>query len=322
MSNCHPFSQRPTSRQRGLSLVELMVAMAVGLVLVIALGAIFINSSTARRELNLSAEVVENGRYALDVLERELSQTGFYGALSQASGTTLTNVCEQNAAAWQGSLAIHARDTDTAPPPTCLATRKAGTAAIFTQRASTCLVGEAGCAAEVNSHAYLQVSDCGTEYSTTPFVLAAGGSGAGTFLLRTKACDSSVQTGKRRLVRRIYFIANNDTLSYQEIPLTGPITTTPLVEGIEDMQIEYAVDSTGDGSVDAYSTAPADWTQVIGIRVWLLARSSEPSRAASEQTTFNLGSKAVNVAAATTNFKRRVYSSYISFESPKSRRQS
>lgn len=307
--------------QRGLTLVELMVAMVVGLLLVIAMTAIFVNSSASRRELALSAEVIENGRYGLDVLDRELSQTGFYGTLITPTGNTAVDMCSTDPAVWAGSLLNHVTGlNNAAASPACL-TRKTGTDAIFIQRASTCQVGEAECNAETDKQAYLQISECGLEYNATPFVLDKGLET--TFTLQTKACDSAIKAGKRRIIRRVYYISTGSALSYIDITPNGLSTPVALVEDIEQMQFEYAVDGDGDGSIDSFSSTPATWADVIGVRVWLLARSTSASRNAADATTFKLSAdKTVDIPADSRNLKRRVYSTYISFVTPKARKES
>ncbi|MEJ8810210.1 PilW family protein [Variovorax ureilyticus] len=344
-----PISRTPRSRQRGLTIIELMIALAIGLLIIAAVSILFASSSRSRQEIESSAEVNENGRYALDVLTRELSQTGFYGSLvtptaaataipsgtmTVANAMCLTGLA--NLAAWQDSLTYYvlglasAAGANVDVDPTCIA-RKAGTDAIFIQRASTCAVGDTDCPAEANADAYLQVSECGSEYSATPIVLAQGG--ASTFTLQTKTCAGTAAP-KRKLVRRIYFISAANALSYQDIPLTGALPDpVVLAENIEQMQIEYAFDTGADGTPDVFAAAPnpppapapnTDWTQVIGARIWLLARSTDPSQNTRNAATFVLGADTtVSVAAnAAGNPKRRVYSTYISFVTPKARRES
>src|SRR5678815_2425948 len=140
---------------RGLTLVEMMVAMVIGMVLVAGLSAVFVNSSTARNEIELSADVIENGQYAVVALSRDLAQTGFYGTLVSPAGSTI-DPCSTDPAVWAASLAVYAVGLNNADAdPACLA-RKPGTDAIFVQRASTCTTteGGAGCAEEAG-HAYL-----------------------------------------------------------------------------------------------------------------------------------------------------------------------
>lgn len=344
-------SGSPRRQQRGLTLIELMIALVIGLLIVAAVSILFAGSSRARQEIESSAEVNEGGRYGLDVLSRELSQTGFYGSLvtpqaattpipsgtmTVANAMCLTGIA--NLGAWQDSLIYYVLGLGSAAganidaDPTCI-TRKAGTDAIFIQRASTCAVGDPGCPAESNADAFLQISECGTEYSATPLVLAQGSSGASTFNLQTRACDGTAAP-KRKLVRRIYFISAANALSYQDIPLVGALPpAVVLAENIEQMQIEYAFDTNSDGTPDVFAAAPnpppaaapnTDWTQVIGVRIWLLARSSDPSQNTKNAATFVLGSDTtVSVAAnAAGNPKRRAYSTYISFVTPKARRES
>jgi type IV pilus assembly protein PilW len=175
-----------------------MISMAIGLVIIAAASAMFLSSSTSRRQIELSADVIESGRYGLDMLSRELSQAGFYGTLVVPNGTAL-DPCATDPTLWAGSLAIYATgwnssNVNAQADPACLnPNRKAGTDAIFIQRASTCTVSESGTGcAEAAGSAYLQVSECGTEYSATPFVLAKGKDPS--FVLQSKACDGTTAT--------------------------------------------------------------------------------------------------------------------------------
>lgn len=323
-SNLQGLSSGLGSWQRGLTLIELMVSLALGLLIVVAMVMLFVGSSTARREVEASADVIENGRYAIDVLTRELSQTGFYGSLVVPTGSTAKS-CSIVIAEWRDSLAIHVlgwNNNDAGPG--CFS-RKTGTDAIFIQRASTCSVGDPGCEAEVASHAYLQVSECGSQYATVPFRVEAGLSGVTKFDLQNKECVATATklAPKRKLIRRFFYI-ENDVLTYRDMTLTGLAgAAVPLVENIEQMQIEYAIDSTGDGSPDSFSSTPgvADWPNVIGARIWVLARSSAPSRNASTAMTFEMGDLPTPTSPPADKLKRRVYSAYIPFVSAKMRRE-
>jgi type IV pilus assembly protein PilW len=309
-------------RQRGVSLVELMVSLVIGLLLVIAMSALFVNSSALRREVELSAEVIENGRYGLDVLGRELSQAGYYGPLTLPSGSTVAP-CSTALADWTDSLAIPAIGANNAAAGMPCIARKPDSDAVFVQRASTCTVGEAGCEAELADAAYLQVSECGSEYSSHAFVVGAGGDAA-AFTLQTKACDGT-HAAKRRLVRRIFYVSPANVLSYVDVTLAGASAPVALVDNIEQLQLEYALDDNGDGTPDQFSSTPADWTRVIGARVWLLARSGAASTNTRNAMDFQLGdlpATSVTVAASGANPKRRVYSTYVPFVTPKLRRES
>jgi type IV pilus assembly protein PilW len=70
---------RAPGRSRGFSLLELMIAITIGLLLLAGLATVFSNSSTANRELKRTSEQIENGRYAIELLSQEIRHAGFYG---------------------------------------------------------------------------------------------------------------------------------------------------------------------------------------------------------------------------------------------------
>ncbi|MBI3044840.1 MAG: PilW family protein [Betaproteobacteria bacterium] len=77
---------RAMRHDSGFSLVELMIAMTIGLLLLSGLAMIFVNSSDANRELQKTAAQIENGRYAMDLLSQDLRLAGFYGHMHDLGG--------------------------------------------------------------------------------------------------------------------------------------------------------------------------------------------------------------------------------------------
>ncbi len=70
---------RPRSRQRGLTLVELMIAMLVGLFLMGGLLTVFDRTKQTYRYQNGLAQVAEQGRFAIIFLTQSLRVAGFPG---------------------------------------------------------------------------------------------------------------------------------------------------------------------------------------------------------------------------------------------------
>ena len=325
--------------QAGLTLVELMITLTIGLIIIGALGMLFIGSSSTRREVESTAETIENGRYAIDLLSRELSLAGYYGTLTRPAGGSSTGIpCSTSPADWTGSLELHTFGwNQDAGNPACLNDRKAGTDAIFIQRASTCEVGvDVGCEGERADRAYLQVSECGETYNDNPLQLgrgrgadgAAGDGGSDddeattpAFDLKTSTCDSDVAP-LRRFIRGVYFVNSNDVLTYREIGPAGS-TSVALVEDIEQLQFSYAIDTDGDGSPDEFTSKPATtarWTNVIGVRVWVLSRSPTESDRPEGTPSFQFDDMPANAVDLTKAYRRRASTTYISFVSPTLRR--
>lgn len=82
-----PYS--PRFRQAGLSLIELMVSMVIGLLLMLGVIQIFIASQAASRLSEGVARAQENGRFALDFLERDIRMAGHTGCVNDQAHMTL-----------------------------------------------------------------------------------------------------------------------------------------------------------------------------------------------------------------------------------------
>jgi type IV pilus assembly protein PilW len=78
--------------QRGFSLVELMVALLLGVVLTSGVISVFITSKSSYGLNNAVGQVQEGGRYALTTMEPIVSMAGFSGCVSSTSpeGTTIS----------------------------------------------------------------------------------------------------------------------------------------------------------------------------------------------------------------------------------------
>lgn len=323
-------------KQHGISLIELMIAITLGLLIVAVLTTLFVNNSANRREIDRAAGILENGRYAISVLKSDLALAGYYGTLSTPTGTDTTVACSSAVADWKNSLAVHVhgsnqQGTTASDLDSCftgLTARKSGTDAIVIMRSSTCVAGptaETGCTAQGSSGsvAYLQVSECGDEYVTTPFVLDLGS--ASTFTLKKRVsggltCAAAGTAPIRQFYKSLYYVDESNNLIRADQSVGGAFTASTLVEGIENIQLQYGFDTNNDGTADVYDTAPPagnTWADAMGVRVWILARASSATVGYSSDKSFVMDDYSVT---PTDSFKRHVFSTYISFINPAGKR--
>lgn len=320
-----PINRQPRRMQpqRGVSLVEVMISMTLGLLVLAAMTTVFVNNSQSRREMNKAAEQLENGRYALQILKDELSMAGFYDTLVHVpSGATSAAPCSDTIADWDDTMEVSVEGIN-AGSFACITTARADTGMIFVQRASTAV--EAG--APVANVPYLQVSLCGTEYadSTTRYKLATSAAG---FDLKAIDCDTALAP-IRQYFRRILYIDENNvagdgipTLKRVDRGAGGALgAAVALVEGIEDLHFEYAIDTNGDGSPDDFKETPdpADMNDIVGVKVWLIARSILPTGGYTDNKSYEFGTKAAYEPGD--NFKRHVFNTYIELVHPVARRE-
>jgi type IV pilus assembly protein PilW len=313
------------SRAAGVSLVELMVALAIGAIILAALAAVFFASSLSRRETDRGSRQVENGRYAMQLLTSELKLAGYYSEFDPnvllLTGVTMPDPCSTVVADLNAALPLHVQGVDNPSGttiPSCVTDLRAGTDVLVIRRTATCVRGTANCDAIVAGTPWFQASLCGsiTElFSLSPadyFTLDTDESRFGGANARHKR-DCTAVADVRRFRVDVYFVANNDnagdgipTLKRAELGPTG-FTIVPLVEGIENMQLEYGIDTgcsaTNPGTACVFTANPTayngcagaacllNWRNVMAVRLNLLARTTDTSPNHSDDKVYNLGKK-------------------------------
>lgn len=312
--------------QRGLTLVELMVALTIGLFLVGAVSALYVNTRSSFDYSNEVARIQETGRFALDTISRDMRMAGYNGCgqsvqtvnvLQNASTNPLLDIATP-IRGYEGGV-------DTLPSALSGAGAIAGSDAVI-------LIGGSGSgdmvvqshnptSAQIDTTMHsvqageiLIVTDCakasvfqvsgptngGNNATNVVHNTGTGTPGNCSKFLGASCPGSSSYTYKpgssmMRVFSNAYFIANsslgNGTRALWSLVLEGS-TGTPvareLLVGVDDMQIAYGVDANLDGSVDSYVAASsvANWSQVAAIKVSLLVRSTRTNITTSSQRYF------------------------------------
>lgn len=327
------------SRQQGATIIELMIGIAIGLIIVAGMALLFSNTSISRSELEKSSRMIENGRYAIELLEDDIKHAGFYDLLGIPAGYALNRVDACTTSGNFGfvsgtSVATPLFGYDdswaancTTPNGSTERNYRTGTDVLVIRRvASGAPVPPAASSA---SSLYLQVSACSKDSTTVaPIVLANGQSSS--FTLRDKDC--ATKRPVRQFISRLYFVAdcNDCTGATDQVPtlkmleLQGSsLVAVPLVEGVEDMQLEYRLDTNGDGIADVFNVkassigdncaaSPAGycWANVMAVDIYLLARNTELTVGHLDDRTYTLGSQTSDVKSISGDdrkFKRHAY---------------
>lgn len=346
ISRKNPFAWLPPDRQAGFTLVELMVSITLGLFMMAALTSLLLSQTAARDEFDKASRQIENGRYAMQILHDDIELAGYYGQLfSIPSATyplpaTLPDPCATDLASLTSAVPLSIQGYDAlasgvvATRPTCLSAANYLRGDILViRRADTSLTTIAAANAGPAAEVYIQATG-------SQFVLNTGSNANTTnFNLTSTTSTSTNPADLRADLVRIYFIspcsnmangttcASSDdtipTLKRLELNTAGTLTLTPLVEGIENMQLDYGIDSDGDGYPDSYITTPAtvtDWSNVVAIRINLLARNNDPSAGYSDSKTYTMTAADVVVTGASApvmvgpyndNYKRHAYSEVV-----------
>ncbi len=316
--------RRTAGRQRGVSMLELLIGLSLGLVVVAIITSFFGPASEHRRQLENSGQMFDNATFAAELLSEEIRAAGFFGELQSTTVTwQAADPCAlmPTALGWASSpptaplplVGIAAADST----PGCISDRRAGTSMLSLRRVDFAPVPVASLPAGI----HLQVSTCGTDPVNKPYVV---GSDAAAMDLRLRNCTDVAPA--RRVLVRTYFIecpgacgtGTVPRLTRAELTPTGTIALTPLVDGIENLQFEYGFDTDNDGLPDVYRVALSgvagaadnDWSNVVAVRLFLIARSRDPAVGHIDAMTFDLGLNGTQ-AAAGDGFKRHIHTTLV-----------
>lgn len=167
-------------RFEGYTLVELMIAMALGLVVTLAVLALFLNVSRTNTEMGKFARQLENGRLAVQLIENDLLHAGFWAGYVPTfdslvfdddpgdGPTAIPDPCAEYAtwtvATRNDIIAVPVSIHD-APPGTCedadvVEGHVANTDILVVRYAENCAQGEPNCEAGAVGTVYFQPSFC------------------------------------------------------------------------------------------------------------------------------------------------------------------
>lgn len=325
--------------------------MTLGLIILSGVLVVFVNSSNARNEVERTSRQIENGRYASELLTEDIRLAGFYGELNvsqfTAPGAIPANPCSVAPADWKTWIPFHLQGYDEigVPGGTCtLTNRRANTDVLVIRRARACVAGSTGCDSVVTNKGYLQVALCAEQAATTANAYKLGLEGTETFDRQKRNCLTTSLADKRQYLVHVYFVsedngqgANIPTLKRLELGTNGTWETVPLVEGIEEFQLHYGLDTNNDGVPDVYIADPNDypagacnatcqvtnWLNVMTVQFHLLARNIDTSPDYTDGKTYYLGKKADGTAIQVTPggaYRRHVYTGLVRIPNPAGRK--
>lgn len=343
---------KPTrhTRQAGFTLVELMVSMVIGLLIVLALITLLINVTRNNSEMAKTNRQIENGRFAIQLLQNDVSHAGFWGdldytvtpALSFATPAAIPAPCVVSG--WTSAdkdnllaIPVQGYANGSALSDCGVSAVLAKSDVLVVRHANTCIAGSANCDGGTDTGPHIQVSNCriGAPPEATYVIDSA------TFPLQEKDCTTIA--ARRKVVTNIYYLAiSNNLPALMRIPLVNGAYSTPqpLIEGIEAFRVEYGIDTLGknglpidtaatppnlgDGSADSYvSCAPCTLVQlanIVAVKIHVLARNLEATPGYTDSKSYQLGASAA-IAAANDGFKRHVYSTTVRLVNPSGRRE-
>jgi len=279
-------------KQKGLSLIELMIAAALGIFIIGSVMALFINSKQSYRVQENLSRLQENGRFAMKFISQDLRMADYWGCVNPINITNRTNIADfdviasgaisgnQGATKAPDSITIRgasfaATDVTASNPANATTTAINVVAGHVLQRLQFALVSDCseGDIFQITNNiamATTTISHAGQDNASNDLSKLYQPPIAKVYPLRYATYSIKTTDGRPGLYRTVNNGADQE-----------------LVEDIEDMQILYGVDSDGDGFANYYKTALAaagEMNDVVSVRISLVVRTQDDNLTSAKMT--------------------------------------
>ena len=278
-------------RQSGFTLIELMISMVIGLLILLALITLLVNVSRNNSEMSKTNRIIENGRFALQILQADISHAGYWGgyvpqfddlsltAIPNDVPTAVPDPCLAYAS-WNAAyisnligMAVQSYEIPAVvPSPTLsvcasrITSPQKSTDVLVVRHAESCVPGEGNCPVYNAGNLYLQVARNGTAAPSPAYVLSDDAS------LRILQKRDGTTAELRKFISNLYYVRNYSvtpgdgipTLMRSQFRLASGVlshkSAESLIEGVEGFRVEFGVDNISDASKNIITGANADGT--------------------------------------------------------------
>ena len=273
-------------KQSGLTLLELMLAMTLGLFIVAGVGTGYLSSKQSYATRDQISELDENARMALRVLTEHIEHAGYAGT----SGMPVQNYV--------------------IPSGTSI-TQKACSGSAVNPRAPN-IINSAADGTRSNGGDTIGVSYLADD---SLFVDCNGSSLSPECLPdKTPSRDIGQVYNSFRVDPDNFRNAVGDKVPALQCGGSNNISSQPWAQGVENIQFRYGVDMNGDRAADNYWTATQvqasnAWSRILSVQVALLMRSIDPIYPDSQSGSYQLLDQTIE--AGPDRYKRAVYTTTI-----------
>ncbi len=259
------------ARSRGVTIVELLVTILIGMFLILGTVSVFMKTSDNQRINDAVGRIQENTRFVLDILEYDIRMAGYWGRSNDTAlverrrgQTNQLPDIDDCGDRWYIDLNNPIQASNNANPFGAASADPCISDADYRADTDVLVVRHAEAEPEAPQAGVVQIqSDIARSRLFTDGVVPGG-------------FQPSSQT--HRLVSHAYFVSDAAGVpALHRIELTdGPaVVDQQILPGVEDLQVQFGIDTDGDNAADRFvnpGNEPAG-SVVLAVRIWVLMRS-------------------------------------------------
>ena len=316
-------------KQSAYSIVEWMIVIVLSLFLTVSLLSVFVSSKRATTESLSRGERQENAAFAMKILTRDLKPAYFF---AQATGDN-KNLWDLNGTSLLATSFDCLDNSNSGTFPDNGVYRQLWASTIPSVAANlkmSCIKDDDSATALIADSDFISIKRARglaqrASFQADNYYLDITPAGITVYTGDASALTTGVISPVWQYIHHVYYLDKEaDIPRLRRLCLEGDkmIVEEPLVEGIEDMQFMFALDnliaSERDGSIHAFvdtsQVTDNDWDsgRVIGINIYLLVRSLEPTAGYINNETYQLGTQ--SFTAPGDAYKRELVSHIVTFQ--------
>ena len=275
----------------GMSLIELMIAMVIGLILLGGAATMFMTNKRIYKEQAEMGLLQENARFALEILADNIRMAGYVGCHDDIDNVT-NNLVTVGVNDFSQFIEGTAGANDSIRIRYFQPFGVTTTADMGSEDANIMINDGAG----INQNDILAISDCASadifmnthNDVPTDLRLEHAGSPSNTSINLSKAYPTNSMIS--RVISRQYFIQASGNGTGPALWWNTAAGNQELVEGVERMELLFGEDTSGNGRPNSYVNAGGvtDWRDVVAVQIALLMRTTEEFGTVVDDNTYDL----------------------------------
>jgi len=318
-------------RQVGFTLIEMMISLFIGGLILGGVMFTYIGMKTTTKSTMAIGELQESGRLAINIMQRDIEQVGFWGTFYGNSFTAIntSSLTSPTADCFEGLNNGSFPDlTSSSNFKTLFAKTAEDTSEL--NCVNNPIVGTDILQIKFVQGHQLDVTNAVNETANNGYYFVAEQELARFVKDQVDANTLNVNATVWPYSHHVYYISEQ-TYTVNNKELTVPalmrkrltvngMTTETIMEGVENMRFIFGLDTNGNGKVDSYRSinkmTPAEWGNqqgILTVQLFLLVRTLQPDPSInSKKQIYTLGEdESARKLEVTDNYRRTVFTTTI-----------